>query len=172
MKNKKRDLDRIRIKRFTAIDILLCVIVVVSSVYIGVRFFNLDNEDKDYDVEFKAVFVLPESRETAFVVGDVVLTDDGISSIGEITDISVSPARKKSFNLTVDNESDSTVSKEIVYETNIDGYIEVIITISAELLYESDMYYFNGAPLKIGSEIELTTKNSSAYGECISIIEK
>jgi hypothetical protein len=163
MKKRKKDIERSGIKRFTIIDLLICAIIIAATVYIGMRFFNLGDFDKEKKIEYSAIFIVPENQRERFNLGDVVLSSDGTTPIGTITNISVSPATKKSFDLT-------TLTGNIVDEVIIEGYSELKITVSAELLYESDSYYLNGEPLKIDSEIELTTKDFSVYGKCISIV--
>ena len=57
----------------------------------------------------------------------------------------------------------------IVGEVTIEGYVKVTITVNAKLDMDSNVYLLNGNPLKIDSEIEITTKKYAAYGKCIFI---
>lgn len=206
MKKKRNKGENNETRKFTLIDLVVCLVIVFALVYVGIRFFNAEKFSDDFDVEYEAVFII-EEEQNLFKIGDEVLTSNGENVIGKIIDISVSKAYYRnidmSFGYVHENEiskdtseistnsnisdeitsvdastpslknSNSSTNDKISYvETPIEGYVEVRVKVSAKLLYESETYYLNGKSLKVGDEIELTTKNYSAYGSCTSINDK
>ena len=226
MRNKKNKADDINKKTFTIIDVFVCLILVLTVVYVAVRFFKSEDSENFREVEYKVTFIMPEDKNEVFKKGDVVLTSNGEKSIGEILEVNFTPLTELHFDLTAnsmpndennssssensisneldieielqsgdasddnyvseesveesidinddysENESSDDMSKNIIVESKVDGYIEVTVTVSAKILYDSDVYYLDSVPLKIGSEAELTTKYFSATGKCVSISEK
>lgn len=218
MKMKKKKLNELGKKRFTAIDLLICIVFISAIAYVGIRFFGFDSSNAEHEIEYKSVIILKEEQKDVFKIGDAVLSSNGGTVIGEIKEISVSPATKKTFDLSVyfeniepfssfieesfeissssdnieaslDNETSTSLSEEdfssnednsvsieedknIVNEVIIDGYVEVTVTVSAKLIYESYAYYLNGEPLKVDKDTEIVTRNYSALGKCVSIVEK
>lgn len=226
MRNKKNKADNTNKKTFTIIDVFVCLILILTVVYIAVRFFKAEDSENFRDIEYKITFIMTEDKYEVFKKGDIVLTSNGEKSIGEILEVDFAPLTELHFDLTAntmsneeihssdtqssiedesndemerqssdtssdnyvseesmeesldinddysENESSDETSKELIVENEVDGYIEVTVTISAKILYDSDVYYLDNVPLKIGDEAELTTKHFSAIGKCVSISEK
>lgn len=212
MKKKNNGVDKIEGKRFTIIDFLICLIIISAVAYVGVRFFNSEISNEMTKVEYQLEIVLPQDKAEVYKIGDFVLSSDGEAVIGEIVNVSSSPATMKNFDITVKTESEfnsddslsefsedlsvenenfessilsedisvanseSAISIEseeesIFTEINVDGYVKVVVTVSAQIKFSSDSFYVNGEQLKIGLNTELTTKSFSSVGKCISISE-
>ncbi len=114
---------------------------------------------KNIDMSFGYVKENEISNDTSEISSDSFISND--SSPEDVSTTS-----------NAENHNDSLNEKISYVETLMEGYVEVRVKVSAKLLFESDTYYLNGKSLKVGDEIELTTKNYSAYGSCMSINDK
>jgi len=193
-------------KKFTAIDLLICLLFLTAVVYMGIRVFQNEKSKDEPNVSFDVSFIFSEVNKEAFKIGDIVLTSDGRNEVGKITNISYSDVIEKNFDLSVkediisediisedivsddivsddmnevtkeisENEfsndhDDDEISKSLVTESVIKGYVKVTLTVVGTLEYDNGKYYLNGSSFKIGDEIEITTKDYSSFGKCILI---
>lgn len=204
MKNKK-SVNRVN-KKFTAIDLLICLLFLAAVVYMGIRIFQSEKLKDESNVSFDVSFIFSEENKEVFKIGDVVLTSDGKYEVGKITNVSYSDVTEKNFDLSVkediisediisediisedivsedmnevskeisenefsDEYMDTEISKALVTETVIKGYVKVTLTVVGTLEYNNGKYFLNGSSFKIGDEIEITTKDYSSFGKCILI---
>ncbi len=189
MKNRK-SVNNVN-KKFTAIDLLICLLFLSAVVYMGIRIFQNEKLKDESNVSFDVSFVFSEDNKEAFKIGDIVLTADGKDEVGKITNVSYSDVTEKNFDLSVKEEiisedifedsseiiendfsneqKETETSKALVTETVIKGYVNVTLTVVGTLEYDNGKYYLNGSSFKIDDEIEITTKNYSSFGKCISI---
>ena len=189
MKNRK-SVNEVN-KKFTAIDLLICLLFLAAVVYMGIRIFQNEKLKDESNVSFDVAFVFSEANKEAFKSGDIVLTADGKYEVGKITNVSYSDVTEKNFDLSVkediisedifedsneiiendfsNEQKETESSKALVTETVIKGYVNVTLTVVGTLEYDNGKYYLNGSSFKIDDEIEITTKNYSSLGKCISI---
>ncbi len=188
MKLKKQEHDSKR--SFTVIDILICAVFLAAVVYIGIRVLQNDSEGEKFNTSYSVTMILSEERKDAFKVGDVVLSSDGRITVGKITNVSLSPAYHTGVNIDVSHENeefsqeisdeiseDASLSVPFSLQTNgfvkteIEGYISVTVTVSADLERKDGKYLLNNSVIKIGDKVEITTREYSAVGICNSISE-
>ncbi len=153
-------------RRFTILDFLICVMAVGIAVYIGFNFFTSENRTADNNIIYTFKYQATADNIEKFQKGDDVLSADGEKIIGKITNVEIEEISKDQSYSEIETSLDSDLSMKS--ESDEKDFF-VIVTVSAQLDYDSGNYYLNGVPVKLGNDIELTTKNYSAIGKCESI---
>lgn len=88
-------------RKFTILDLFICLIVIAGAAYIGIRFFVLDRAEENSGVKYEVTFMISEEYKDAFHVGDDVLTPNGEKIIGKITAVEFEDATETRYNYTV-----------------------------------------------------------------------
>lgn len=118
---------------------------------------------KNFDLTTKKESEFSSVDSSAEISEDLIIENESLESSIMPEDVSVSSSESE---ISFESEDESFVT-----EINIDGYVKVVVTVSAQIKFSSDSFYVNGEQLKIGLNTELTTKSFSSIGKCISISE-